>query len=78
MYEGGGVTRLTVPKPPEMAFEGIPFEYGKPSMCPYCFTEQNFKDRAAWKYIILPAYNSKFLQQSSWLIVLQETCFPRP
>ncbi|KAH9207935.1 hypothetical protein DL95DRAFT_527644 [Leptodontidium sp. 2 PMI_412] len=49
MYEGGESTRLTVPKPPEMAFEGVPFEYGKPFMCPYCFTEQNCRDRTVWK-----------------------------
>ena len=53
MYEGGESTRLTVPKPPETAFEGVPFEYGKPFMCPYCFTEQNCKDRIAWKYVRL-------------------------
>lgn len=51
MYEGGETTRLTVPKPPEMAFDGIPFEYGNPFMCPYCFTEQSCKDRTVWKYV---------------------------
>jgi len=51
MYEGGESTRLTVPKPPEMAFDGVPFEFGKPFMCPYCFTEQNCRDRTVWKYV---------------------------
>jgi hypothetical protein len=50
MYEGGESTKLTVPKPPELAFDGIPFEYGSPFMCPYCFIEQYCKDRTAWKY----------------------------
>lgn len=51
MFEGGEPTTLTVPKPPEMAFEGVPFEYGKPFMCPYCFTEQNCRNRTVWKYV---------------------------
>lgn len=63
MYEGGEATRLTVPKPPEMAFEGIPFEYGEPFMCPYCFTEQNCKDRTAWKYVVEPYSFCKPLPQ---------------
>jgi hypothetical protein len=42
--------RLTVPRYPTMAFEGIPFEYGEPFQCPYCYTEQTVKSRADWKY----------------------------
>jgi hypothetical protein len=43
------VNKLSVPPPPNMAFEGIPFEYGKHFQCPYCFTEQIVKNKAAWK-----------------------------
>jgi len=43
------VSKLSVPLPPNMAFEGIPFEYGKHFQCPYCFTEQIVKNKAAWK-----------------------------
>ena len=48
----GGTTehKLTVPQVPEMAFEGIPFRYGEPFQCPYCYTEQSVKNRSAWKY----------------------------
>ncbi|KAL2063264.1 hypothetical protein VTL71DRAFT_5069 [Oculimacula yallundae] len=49
LYDGEGTTTLTVPKPPEWAFEGILFDYGNPFICPYCFTEQNCKDRISWK-----------------------------
>ncbi|RFU31087.1 hypothetical protein B7463_g5231, partial [Scytalidium lignicola] len=41
--------KLTVPPPPKMAFEGIPFEYGESFECPYCYTEQIVKNKAAWK-----------------------------
>ncbi|KAL5328075.1 hypothetical protein ACEPPN_005783 [Leptodophora sp. 'Broadleaf-Isolate-01'] len=41
---------LTVPSPPAEAFEGVPFEFGHPFQCPYCWTEQNVKGRNAWKY----------------------------
>jgi hypothetical protein len=44
-----GVSKLSIPPPPNMAFEGIPFEYGKHFQCPYCFTEQIVKNKAAWK-----------------------------
>ncbi|KAG4444165.1 hypothetical protein IFR05_000394 [Cadophora sp. M221] len=40
---------LTVPPPPAEAFEGVPFEFGHPFQCPYCWTEQNVKGRNAWK-----------------------------
>ncbi|CAG8956660.1 hypothetical protein HYFRA_00012204 [Hymenoscyphus fraxineus] len=40
---------LTVPQHPTMAFEGVPFKFGEPFQCPYCYTEQVVKDRAAWK-----------------------------
>lgn len=43
--------RLTVPHHPAMAFEGVPFEFGQPFQCPYCYTEQIVKNRAAWKYV---------------------------
>jgi hypothetical protein len=41
--------RLTVPAPPKFAFQDVPFEYGEPFNCPYCYTEQNVKNKAAWK-----------------------------
>ncbi|KAK0102755.1 hypothetical protein ONS95_006352 [Cadophora gregata] len=40
---------LKVPPPPIQAFEGVPFEFGHPFQCPYCWTEQNVKGRNAWK-----------------------------
>ncbi|XMA12032.1 hypothetical protein WAI453_004823 [Rhynchosporium graminicola] len=40
---------LTVPPPPSEAFEGVPFEFGHPFQCPYCWTEQTVKGRNAWK-----------------------------
>ena len=43
--------RLTVPPPPKMAFEGVPFEYGEPFQCPYCYTEQIVNNKSAWKYV---------------------------
>jgi hypothetical protein len=42
-------SKLTVPPPPAMAFEGVPFAYGDPFQCPYCYTEQIVKNRATWK-----------------------------
>ena len=44
------MTRLTVPPHPAMAFEGVPFEFGEPFQCPYCYTEQTVKNKTAWKY----------------------------
>ena len=41
--------KLTVPPPPKLAFPDIPFEFGEPFNCPYCYTEQNVKNKAAWK-----------------------------
>ena len=41
--------RLKVPPPPKLAFPDIPFEFGEPFNCPYCYTEQNVKNKAAWK-----------------------------
>ena len=46
----GGETRLKPPPPPTHAFEGVVFQYGEPFQCPLCFTEQNVKNKAAWKY----------------------------
>lgn len=40
---------LTVPPPPKEAFADVPFVYGEPFQCPYCFTEQVVKHKAAWK-----------------------------
>ena len=42
---------LKVPPPPREAFESVPFEFGQPFQCPYCWTEQNVKGRNAWKYV---------------------------
>ncbi|TGO46729.1 hypothetical protein BCON_0310g00070 [Botryotinia convoluta] len=41
--------RLTVPSHPKMAFEDVPFKFGSPFRCPYCFTEQEVRTRSAWK-----------------------------
>jgi hypothetical protein len=48
-------TRLTVPPPPKFAFPDVPFNYGEPFNCPYCHTEQNVQNKAAWKYARLNA-----------------------
>lgn len=50
-FEGDGTapTKLTVPLPPKWAFPDVPFEYGEPFLCPYCYTEQEVKNKAAWK-----------------------------
>lgn len=42
--------RLTVPPPPKTAFEDVPFGFGNPFLCPYCFTEQTVKNKQGWKY----------------------------
>lgn len=42
-------TILTVPPPPKFAFPDVQFEYGEPFNCPYCYTEQNVRNKAAWK-----------------------------
>lgn len=47
---GEAVNKLSVPPPPNMAFEGVPFEYGETFQCPYCYTEQIVKNKTAWKY----------------------------
>jgi hypothetical protein len=39
------------PAPPRFAFEGIPFEYGEPFRCLYCYTEQVVKNKIAWKQV---------------------------
>ncbi|KFY60055.1 hypothetical protein V496_05455 [Pseudogymnoascus sp. VKM F-4515 (FW-2607)] len=41
--------KLTVPPPPKWAFPDVAFEYGEPFQCPYCYTEQVVKNKAAWK-----------------------------
>lgn len=46
---GEDVHRLSPPAPPKFAFEGIPFEFGEPFQCPYCYTEQIVKNKTAWK-----------------------------
>jgi hypothetical protein len=46
---GDGSTKLTVPPPPKWAFEDVPFEYGEPFQCPFCYTEQIVKNKNAWK-----------------------------
>lgn len=43
--------QLTVPQHPDMAFEGVPFEYGEPFQCPYCYMEQVVKNRMEWKFV---------------------------
>jgi hypothetical protein len=49
-FEGdGAATKLTVPPPPKWAFEDVPFRYGEPFRCPYCYLEQEVKNKAAWK-----------------------------
>jgi hypothetical protein len=49
-FEGDGVaTKLTVPPPPKWAFEEVLFRYGEPFRCPYCYLEQEVKNKAAWK-----------------------------
>lgn len=52
--ESETLTKLTVPKPPAFAFEGVPFQYGEPFQCPYCYTEQTVKGKKAWKYGSFP------------------------
>jgi hypothetical protein len=46
------VTRLNAPPHPKLAFEGVPFRFGEPFQCPYCYTEQTVKNRSDWKYVI--------------------------
>jgi hypothetical protein len=47
---GEAVNKLSVPPPPIMAFEGVPFEFGEPFQCPYCYMERTVKNKTAWKY----------------------------
>jgi hypothetical protein len=47
---GVSVHKMSVPPPPSMAFEDVPFEYGEPFQCPYCYMEQTVKNKTAWKY----------------------------
>lgn len=49
---GEAAQKRTVPPPPAMAFDGIPFKYGEPFQCPYCYTEQLVENRSSWKYVI--------------------------
>ncbi|KAE9366233.1 hypothetical protein N431DRAFT_495972 [Stipitochalara longipes BDJ] len=46
---GEAVHKLGVPPPPVMAFEDVPFEFGEPFQCPYCYMEQTVKNKTAWK-----------------------------
>ncbi|KFZ00936.1 hypothetical protein V501_10348 [Pseudogymnoascus sp. VKM F-4519 (FW-2642)] len=50
-FEGDSTapTKLTVPPPPKWAFPDVPFEYREPFQCPYCYTEQEVNNKAAWK-----------------------------
>ncbi|RFU33867.1 hypothetical protein B7463_g2501, partial [Scytalidium lignicola] len=41
--------KLSVPNHPTLAFPGVPFEFGEPFQCPYCFTEQRVQNKAGWK-----------------------------
>jgi hypothetical protein len=50
---------LAVPQRPKMAFEGIPFEYGEPFRCPFCYTEQEVKNRIEWKFVAF-AYSTYY------------------
>jgi len=43
-------TKLTVPPPPNMTAEGVPFKFGEVFTCPYCWTPQVVKNKLAWKY----------------------------
>jgi hypothetical protein len=47
---GEAVNKLSVPPPPIMAFESVPFEFGEPFQCLYCYMEQTVKNKTAWKY----------------------------
>jgi hypothetical protein len=44
-----GAAKLDVPPPPSFAFPEVPFQYGEPFNCPYCYTEQNVNSKASWK-----------------------------
>ncbi|ESZ95288.1 hypothetical protein SBOR_4315 [Sclerotinia borealis F-4128] len=46
---GEAAGRLKVPSHPKMAFEDVPFEFGSPFRCPYCFTEQIVENGSDWK-----------------------------
>ncbi|TVY53442.1 hypothetical protein LCER1_G003858 [Lachnellula cervina] len=49
-YEGDGApTKLIVPPPPKWAFPDVPFQYGEPFQCPFCYMEQEVKNKAVWK-----------------------------
>jgi hypothetical protein len=61
---GEAVHRLSVPPPPIMAFEGVPFEFGDPFQCPYCYLEQTVKNKAAWKYDHHPLFLQRSLFQA--------------
>jgi len=60
---------IKVPSPPELAFENVPFEFGKTFQCPYCYTITTVQNRAAWKYE--PFYSSVSLIESSVYILTQ-------
>jgi hypothetical protein len=51
----GAEHKLSVPQHPTMAFDGIPFKYGEPFQCRYCYTEQTVKNRGEWKYAAFQA-----------------------
>lgn len=48
---------LRVPNPPQFVGGGIPFEYGVPFECPYCFTIQSVRNLRDWKYVIEVSFN---------------------
>ena len=61
---GETVHKLSVPPPPIMAFEGVPFEFGDPFQCQYCYMEQTVKNKAAWKYDHHPLFLQRSLFQA--------------
>ena len=42
-------TRVIVPPPPKTGSKGVPYQFGAPFQCPYCFEEHIVKNRTAWK-----------------------------
>jgi hypothetical protein len=56
-------SKLAVPPPPTLAFPQVPFQYGEPFNCPYCHTEQNVMNKAAWKYVCLDSSRGIFHEQ---------------
>ncbi|OBT70030.1 hypothetical protein VE03_00659 [Pseudogymnoascus sp. 23342-1-I1] len=74
-FEGDGTapTKLTVPPPPKWAFPNVPFEYGEPFQCPYCYTEQEVKSKAAWKKHIFRDLKPYMLENSQLKALLLQS-----